>query len=86
MKKIKVEICLGTTCYILGASALQELESFLPPELVDRVEIVGCPCLGGCRNRDFGQAPFVRINGRVLVEKADVERVTDAIRKELAGL
>ncbi len=83
MKKIKVEICLGTTCYILGASSLQGLESFLPPELADRVEVVGCPCLGGCRSRDYGQAPFVRINGHVLVERADVERVTEAIRKEL---
>ena len=30
-KKIEIEICLGTTCFVMGASKLQELETLIPP-------------------------------------------------------
>ena len=33
MKKTTVTICVGTTCYLLGAADLQELETFLPEDL-----------------------------------------------------
>ena len=46
MKKIEVEICVGTTCYIMGASQLQQLEEFLPDEWRDHVEIIGGPLRG----------------------------------------
>ena len=39
--KIKVEICLGTTCYVLGSFRLSALEDQLPPELKSKVDIVG---------------------------------------------
>ena len=31
--KILLEICVGTTCYVLGASELQSIEEFLPEDL-----------------------------------------------------
>ena len=30
--KILVELCFGTTCFVMGASKLQELESLIPPQ------------------------------------------------------
>ena len=69
--KIKVEICLGTTCYVLGSFRLSALEEQLPPEFKDRVEVVGCACLDVCHDRNYGNAPFVTI-----------EKVIDILREE----
>ena len=66
MKKVKVQICIGTTCYIMGASKLQSLEEYLPSELKNITEISGSQCLGCCRNGNYGKAPFVKINGEIM--------------------
>ena len=80
--KIKVEICLGTTCYVLGSFRLSALEEQLPPELKDRVEVVGCACLDVCHDRNYGNAPFVRINEDRIVDNATIEKVIDILRDE----
>ena len=82
MQKIKVEICVGTTCFILGASELQDLERYLPEELRERVEVTGAACLGMCKDDNYGQAPFVRV-GRQIVSNASVATVIAQIEKEL---
>jgi len=82
MKKIKVEICVGTTCYILGAAELQELERFLPDELRDQVEVTGVTCLGSCKAGSYGQAPFVRVNGELLAQ-ATVGSIVELIKHHL---
>ena len=81
--KMKVEICLGTTCYVLGSFRLSALEEQLPPELADRVEVAGAACLGLCKDRNYGKAPFVRINGNCVVDNATIEKVLDALKEEL---
>ena len=81
MEKIKVEICVGTTCFVLGASALQDIEMFLPDELKEKVEIVGANCLGMCKNSHFGDAPFVRINESIIVSQATIDSVINEIKK-----
>lgn len=80
--KIKVEICLGTTCYVLGSFRLSALEERLPDDLKARVEVVGSPCLNACRDRNYGNAPFVRIGGTRLVDNATVEKVIDILHDE----
>lgn len=79
-KKIRVDICLGTTCFVMGASKLQELESLLPLELKGNVDIYAHTCLGLCQNTEFMQAPFVKINN-VVVDKATVEKIIDKIKE-----
>lgn len=69
--KIKVEICLGTTCYVLGSFRLSALEEQLPPEFKDRVEVVGCACLDVCHDRNYGNAPFVRIDEKAHRRQCD---------------
>lgn len=81
MDKIKVEICVGTTCFVLGASALQDIEMYLPEELKDKVEITGANCLGMCKNSNFGDAPFVRINESIIVSQATIDSVIAEIKK-----
>ena len=82
MKAITVTICTGTTCYIMGASHLQQLEEELPPDLQARVKIVGSHCLGRCEADAHGQAPFVKVNDRLIAE-ATIERILAAIQDEL---
>lgn len=85
MEKIKIEICCGTACYLLGASRLLELENTLPEELRDRVEIEARPCLNLCEQESLGGAPYVRINDTEIMAQATNETVIDRITELLEG-
>ncbi len=80
MSKIKVTICAGTTCYLMGAAYLQALVDDLDPSLREKVEIMGARCLGFCKEGDnYGKAPFVKINDEILAE-ATTPLVLDRIQ------
>lgn len=85
MEKIKIEICCGTACYLLGAVKLMELEENLPEDLKDRVEFEAKTCLGQCENDQLGGAPFVRFNGSEVMSRATPERVIDRCRELISG-
>jgi len=78
---VKVEICMGTTCHIFGASDLHRIEELLPESLKGSVDISGSPCLDACKNGNYGKAPFVKVNGK-LHSKVDVHSLLEAILKE----
>jgi NADH:ubiquinone oxidoreductase subunit E len=83
MKKISVKVCLGTTCFVMGSSNLQELIELVPKKYGDDVEVAGSPCLGLCSiDWEFSKAPYVKVNNEVIKE-ATVEKVLAAIDKEL---
>ena len=84
MEKIKVEICCGTACYILGASRLVDLESELPEEIRSKVEIEARPCLNFCEKEQLGGAPYVRFNGSEVMAQATPESVLLRLQ-ELCG-
>lgn len=65
-EKIKVVICSGTACFVMGASEILLLEDSLPDELKGRVEIEGATCLGFCKDSKNGKAPFVTVNGDLM--------------------
>ncbi len=79
-EKIKVMICSGTTCYVLGGAQLMMLEDMLPPDLKDRVEIVGSTCLEACKGKGAKKPPFVKVND-VLIGEASVPGVIEYLRK-----
>ncbi|OJF76444.1 MAG: hypothetical protein BKP49_07035 [Treponema sp. CETP13] len=83
MKKIKVSICTGTACYVMGASELLLLEEKLPTDLKDKVEIEGVMCLGKCKNASNGKSPFVLVD-KELVSDATIETVIEKIYEKLA--
>ena len=64
--KIDVEICTGTTCYVMGAGHLLNLEEELPGDLRSAVAIRGAHCLNVCHDPARGRPPFARVNGRLL--------------------
>ncbi len=78
-KKIKVEVCLGTTCFILGSSELQHLDRYMPDDIREHIEVVGRPCMKYCRDNNFAGAPFVRINGSKVIARATLENVQEAL-------
>lgn len=76
-EKVDIEICVGTTCHIMGGAELQNLANHIPDILSDKVTICGTPCLGACRDGNYGNAPFVRINGKIISQAT----ITDIIRE-----
>ncbi|MDO4551840.1 MAG: hypothetical protein Q4C96_11400 [Planctomycetia bacterium] len=63
---IRVEICCGTTCYMLGANRLLKIEEQIPLEWRSRVEVTAVPCNEACNSKEsLCKAPFVTINGQL---------------------
>ncbi len=84
MKTVKVTICTGTTCFLMGGAKLQLLEETLPEDFRGQVTVEGAHCLGLCGERNVGRAPFVLIDGEPLGE-ATLPGLLDVIRKKLEG-
>ncbi len=84
-KKIDVKVCLGTTCFVMGASNLQELIDSVPKRYGDKVEVTGVPCLGLCSiDWKFSKAPYVKVDDEVIKE-ATIDKVFAAIDKKLGN-
>lgn len=58
MKKLRVEVCIGTSCYLLGAQDLIDAIEEMPDSEKEMIDLVGATCLKSC-----GKGPNVRING-----------------------
>ena len=86
MNTVKVEICCGTACYLLGATKIMDLESSLPSQYVDRVEIIAHPCLDLCERDNLGGAPYVRINDTEIMANATLESVIKRVTELLEGV
>lgn len=84
MEKVKVEICCGTACYLLGAATLMNLEDSLSAEVKDKVSIEARPCLDLCEQEKLEGAPFVRFNGTEVMGKASLEKVLARIAELVA--
>lgn len=83
MEKIKVKVCLGTTCFVMGGSNLHDLIEIVPKKYSDKVEVSGSNCLGLCSiNWEYSKAPYVKVDDDVITE-ATVEKVLEAIDKKL---
>ena len=84
MAKIEVKVCLGTTCFVMGGSNLQELNEIIPQKYGDKVELSAANCLGLCSiNWEYSKAPYVKVNEEVVPE-ATAEKVLEEIERQLA--
>jgi len=88
MNKHKVTICTGTACFVMGGSELLLLEEQLPNELKAITEIEGSPCIGTCKQSEFGKtqsdhAPFVQIDDEVM-EQANIQKIIEYLREHNA--
>lgn len=80
---IDIEICTGTTCFVMGGGHLMNLSSELPERLKRHVNISGSHCLGNCANPAGGKPPFATVNGRVIAN-ATAESLIAACDLELS--
>ena len=83
-EKIRVTVCSGTTCYLMGGSEFLLLEEQLPPELRDHVIVEGKPCLEHCRRGTKGKAPFVHIDGELVTDATIpmvLERLAEMVKE-----
>lgn len=86
MTKINVKVCLGTTCFVMGSSNLQELIDTVPAKYGDKAEVLGVPCLGLCSiDWEYSRAPYVKVDDEVIYE-ATVEKVLSAIERKLGNI
>jgi len=83
MEKLKVKVCLGTTCFVMGSSNLQELIDTVPAKYGEAVDVTGVPCLGLCSiDWEYSRAPYVKVDDEVIYE-ATVEKVLSVIDNKL---
>lgn len=83
MEKITVKVCMGTNCFVRGASNLQELMEIVPKRYKNKVEVIGVPCLGMCSiDWELARTPYVKINDDVITN-ATVEKVINTIEAKL---
>ena len=85
MAKVEVKVCLGTTCFVMGGSNLQDLNEIIPQKYGNDVELSAANCLGLCSiNWEYSKAPYVKVNEEV-VSEATVEKVLEEIDKQLGN-
>lgn len=84
MEKIKVKICCGTSCFVMGAAQIQMLEFNPPADIADKIEIEESRCMNHCKDAaaKYNRGPFVTVNGE-LIEEANFEKVVNKIREIL---
>lgn len=83
MEVINVQICSGTTCFVMGSSFLNELYDIIPQKYGDKVVVKPSLCLGQCSKSDkHSKAPYVKIND-VVVSEATIEKVLSAIEEKV---
>ena len=85
MENVKVEICCGTACYLLGAANMMNIEEQLPESWRGRVEVEAKTCLELCERENLGGAPYVRINGTEIMAQATSDKLLTRIGELLEG-
>ncbi len=79
---IKVKICSGTVCHVMGGSDLHMITEFLPDNLKNKVIVEGVPCLGFCNEPNGLKPPFVQVNNK-LISQASLSKIIENIQSEL---
>ena len=70
---LTVEICLGTSCHLMGAQDLMDALERLPADVRRKIDIKGVTCFKNC-----GKGPNIKINGE-LMGNATPERMIEAL-------
>ncbi len=79
-EKLRVELCMGSSCFARGNSTiLMSLEELVEQNgLADRIELEGHLCLGKCNS-----GPHITIGDEEYSGISDPDAVFDLIRKAL---
>jgi len=66
----------------MGGGELLLLEEQLPLRWKDRVLIEGAPCLGLCKDKVWGKAPYVKVDDEI-ISAASIPKVIEKIAEKL---
>ena len=83
MKKIEIKICMGTTCFIMCNSELQEIEKEINPAILPYIQILGSSCLGICKDAQFKKIPCATIDGNI-IDNLDKQKLLETIYRIVA--
>lgn len=83
--KIKVTVCTGTACYVLGGSELLLLDEMLPESWREQVELTASECLDVCHRSGFGRPPFAKIDDE-LISAASPMKIIALLRTKIEGV
>jgi NADH:ubiquinone oxidoreductase subunit E len=84
MDKVRVKICAGTACFVMGAPQVQTLEFAAPEDLADKIEVVEVRCMNHCsQGKGYNKGPFVEVDNE-LIEEATFDKVVAKIREVIA--
>lgn len=81
---VVLEVCLGTTCFVMGAQELAALEDHFPESWRKQVEVRAAGCFGQCHQKGQGLGPFIRLDGEV-IGGATPELVLSRLEEKLGG-
>ena len=63
---VLVEVCLGTTCFVMGGQEILALEDSFPDTWRGAVQVKATACLGQCDKKGQGHGPYVRLDGEII--------------------
>ncbi len=75
-KKLKLKICVGTQCYVMGNHELKDIKDHLPGDLKDKVYVEAAVCLGCDTLKSKPLPPYVEIDGK-LIPQATQEKIIE---------
>ena len=79
-REIRVTVCCGTTCHLMGSSEILVYKDEIETKFNHQVVIYGSPCLGNCKEFAATNAPYVLI-GDQLICKANKDKILDYLNK-----
>lgn len=74
---LTLEICMGTSCHLMGTQDLMAVIDSLSADQRDRIELKGGTCLKNC-----GKGPNIRING-VVIGNVTPDRLLEILQANL---
>lgn len=77
MAKMLLEICIGTSCHLLGSQELLGMVEALPAEEQEQIDLRGVTCLKSC-----GKGPNIRVNG-VVILNVTLEQLEEIIHDNI---
>lgn len=78
---VKIVVCSGTACYVMGGSDLLLLDDHIPAKWKSHVQIEGSPCLGFCKDKKNGKAPFALVDDTIIPQASIPELLRRIARK-----
>lgn len=78
MKKIRIEVCVGTSCHLMGSQLILQVLEDLSLQFQNRIKLDYSSCLNRCK-----QGPVVKIDD-LIVDNATPEQVKNILEEKIS--